>query len=335
MYNRSAKRIAPINERGGLDMTGVAGEGFLPLALVSTDLREAVDGADVAVITAPITALEFYATALPPLLDDEQVVMLNPGHMGGGLFFAHRAREVTGVDVRNLCETATLTYAARMKSATEVGISNVASNVLFAALPATETDRLHEQVTRLYPDLVKAANVLQTGLEDLNAVEHPAQTLCNAGWLEHTRGDYYFYREGTTPAVARVIEAVDRERMALAEALGVPTRPFVESFHAYGYTSDAAAASGSVYKALQESEPNRYIKGPSSLDHRYLHEDVGWGLVPWIQLAEAAGVPVPTMRALTILASEVNDIDYLADGLTLERMGLGGLDRAGVHARVS
>ena len=66
--------------------------------------------------------------------------------------------------------------------------------------------------------------MLETGFQDLNAVEHPAQTVCNAGWLEHTEGDYYFYCEGTTPAVARVIEAVDRERLALAAAAGVPTR---------------------------------------------------------------------------------------------------------------
>ena len=334
LYNRSADRIAPIRERGGLEMTGVAGEGFVPLALVTDHLAEAIDGAPEIVIATPITALGFYARELPPLLDVDQAVMLNPGHMGGGLFFAHQAGDTAGVEVRNLCETATLTYAARMEGPAKVGIYNVASNLLFAALPASETDRLHARMARLFPSLTKASSVLHTGLQDLNAVEHPAQTVCNAGWLEHTKGDYYFYREGTTPAVARVIEAVDHERLALAEALGVPTRSFVEGFHAAGYTSDAAAATGRVYEALQASEPNRYIKGPTSLDHRYLHEDVGWGLAPWIHMAEAAGVPVPIMRALTALAGEMNDIDYLTEGLTLERMGLAGLDREGMRAHV-
>jgi opine dehydrogenase len=335
LYNRSAARIAPIQEQGGLELTGVAGEGLIPLALVTDDLQQAVEGASEIVITVPISGLAFYARELPPLLDGSQVVMLNPGHMGGGLFFGHEARRTTGVEVSNLCETLTLTYACRMQGPAAVGIFNVASNVLFAALPANRTDSLHERMVRLFPSLKKATNVLHTGLQDLNAVEHPAQTLCNAGWLEHTKGDYYFYYEGTTPAVARVIEAVDRERIALAEALEIPTRSFVESFHAIGYTSEAAARSGSVYQALQESEPNRYIKGPSSLDHRYIHEDVGWGLVPWIHLAEVVDVPVPTMRALTVLASEMNGVDYLKEGLTLERMGLAGANPAALRAYVN
>jgi len=57
--------------------------------------------------------------------------------------------------------------------------------------------------------------------------------------------------------------------------------------------------------------------------------------VPWIHLARASGVPVPTMEALTHLASVVNEIDYLNEGLTLERMGLAGLDRDGMARYVN
>lgn len=334
LYNRTAARIVAIREGRGLKLTGVAGEGFVPLALITDDLEAAVHGAAEVVITVPISGLGFYAHRLPPLLAHDQVVMLNPGHMGGGLFFAHEARRATGVEVTNLCETATLTYTARMTGPAAVGIFNVASNLLFAALPASRTEELHTRMARLFPSLTIAGSVLETGLQDLNAVEHPAQALCNAGWLEHTKGDYYFYYEGTTPSVARVIEAVDRERLALAAALEVPTLSFVESFCAYGYTSERAAQTGSVYEAMQDSAPNRYIKGPPSLEHRYIHEDVGWGLVPWIHLAEVVGVPVPTMRALTVIASEMNGIDYLNEGLTLERMGLASFTPAELRTYV-
>jgi opine dehydrogenase len=331
LYNRTPERLAPIRERGGIELLGVAGEGFAELPVITTDLEEAVAGADVIVLCLPVSALIEYAPALAPLVGEDQVVFLNPGHMGGGLYF----RQATGGRHVHVCETATLTYACRMRDPATVAIFNVASNLLFAALPATETDELYERVAPLYPSIVKAENVLQLGLQDLNAVEHPPQTLMNAGWLEHTKGDYLFYIDGTTPAVARAIEAVDRERMALADAVGVPTRSFVDYFFAAGYTSERAAKTGSVYEALQDSEPNSTIKGPPSLDHRYLHEDVGWGLVPWIHLARAVGVPVPTMEALTHLASVVNEIDYLNEGLTLERMGLAGLDRDGMARYVN
>jgi opine dehydrogenase len=75
---------------------------------------------------------------------------------------------------------------------------------------------------------------------------------------------------------------------------------------------------------MRESAPNRWIRGPRSLDHRYLHEDVGWGLVPWSELGRALGVPTPVMDALITLGSALNDRDYRAEGLTLERLGLAG-----------
>jgi opine dehydrogenase len=64
------------------------------------------------------------------------------------------------------------------------------------------------------------------------------------------------------------------------------------------------------------------VKAPPSLDHRYLHEDVGWGLVPWTALATTAGVRTPTMDALIHLAGVANEVDYPSLGLNLDRMGL-------------
>jgi opine dehydrogenase len=112
-------------------------------------------------------------------------------------------------------------------------------------------------VAPLYPDVVQASNVLETGFMDINAVEHPPQIVCNAGWLEHTKGDYLFYYEGTTPSVGRVIDVLDGERMAVAEVVGVRTKPFAQVFHEMGYTTAHAAEVASAYVALQESAPNR------------------------------------------------------------------------------
>ena len=76
------------------------------------------------------------------------------------------------------------------------------------------------------------------------------------------------------------------------------------------------------------------IQSPPKLDHRYLHEDVGWGLVPWMHLAAAAGSPAPTITALTHLAGVINGIDYPREGLTLERMGLAGKTPGQIRAHV-
>jgi opine dehydrogenase len=170
--------------------------------------------------------------------------------------------------------------------------------------------------------VIRAANVLETGFANINAIMHPAGMLGNAGWIEKTGGDFYYYREGITPAIAAWIEAVDRERLEIVQRLGLSPLRFVEIFYQAGLTSEAARTSGSIYCAINESEPNRTIKSPKTLDHRYIKEDVGYGLVPMAEVGELVGINTPVIDALITLASVVSGTDYRKDGLTLEKMGL-------------
>lgn len=91
LYNRTPERLAPIQERGGIELLGVAGEGLAQLSLATTDFAEAVSGADVVVLCLPVSALTTYAPALAPLVAGDQVVFLNPGHMGGSLYLRRAA----------------------------------------------------------------------------------------------------------------------------------------------------------------------------------------------------------------------------------------------------
>ena len=129
------------------------------------------------------------------------------------------------------------------------------------------------------------------------------------------------------------MEAIDEERLALAERLQVAAVPFVELFHQLGFTTGSATSAG-THDAVHHSELIHPIQSPPTLDHRYLHEDVGWGLVPWMHLAAAAGCPTPTITALTHLASAINGVDYARAGLTLERMGLAGKTAEEIRAHV-
>jgi opine dehydrogenase len=110
----------------------------------------------------------------------------------------------------------------------------------------------------------------------------------------------------------------------VAKALDIPATPFIDVFFEAGLTSKAARDSGDISRACKESEPNKTIKSPPSLDHRYVHEDVGYGLVPIAALGRLAGVATPTIDALVHIAGLAVGIDYARDGLTLERLGLSG-----------
>jgi hypothetical protein len=104
-----------------------------------------------------------------------------------------------------------------MADATTVGVFQQSPATL-AAFPARQVDECYERVDALLPgQLRRGETVLDLDLMNINAVMHPAQMVCNASWIEATGGDFSIYHEGSGPAVARVIAAVDAERLAVAQ----------------------------------------------------------------------------------------------------------------------
>ena len=323
LHSRSEERLQPLREKGGIEARGVQ-EGFVPLEHLTTNVKEAIDGADLIMLVAPAAAREYYAQALAPLLTPDRPVFLNPGGTCGGLHFVHELRKAGYQSDVQTCETVTLTYVARKEGPATVGIYGYAKRRRCAAFPGRHAERLLSIVRPIYPEIIPASSVLETAFSNVNTIFHPPGMLMNAGWIEATEGDFRFYNEGITESVGRVVNAVDQERIAVARALGVPTMTFLELWHQAGLTTDEALASGSISRACHESGPNRTIKSPPSLDHRYIHEDVGYGLVPMAALGRLAGVTTPTIDGLIHLASIATGIPYQETGLTLEKMGLTG-----------
>ena len=132
--------------------------------------------------------------------------------------------------------------------------------------------------------------MLHTGLNNMGAIFHPALTLLNAGRIESTHGDYQFYIDGVTPSVARVLEVLDRERVTVAASLGIRAQTALE------WLKMAYDAEGEDLNEAIHNQPGYYgIKAPSTLNHRYIFEDVPMSLVPIAALGQRYGVSVRGM----------------------------------------
>jgi opine dehydrogenase len=323
LYSRSERTLRPILERGGIELVEGDQKNFARPALVTSSMDEAVADAELVMLAAPAVAHAELVAAAARSLRAGQIVFLNPGHTGGSL---HVASLLRALDRKiKICETVTLTYICRSIAPGAVEIYRRTTNLRCAAFPGKFTADLVREMARLYPSIVPAENVLETGLSNINAIMHPAGMIGNAARIQTGDGDFYFYRDGITPAIASVIDAVDGERLKIVERLGLSPLTFVELFYQAGLTTERARASGSVYEAIHESAPNRTIKSPTTLDHRYLHEDVAYGLVPISEMGRFVGVETRAIDGLITLASELNRIDYRRDGLTLEKMGIEGI----------
>lgn len=322
LFSRSESTIAKLARRGEIEVIeGGAKKSAAPY-FMSPHLPPVVQDVDLIVIATPAIGHEYLATSLAKYLADGQRILLNPGHTGGSLHFANLLRTLGCKADVQLCETVTLTYICRMPEPGKVEIYRRTTNLRCAAFPAKHTVDVVKEMQEIFPNIVPAANVLETGLSNINAIMHPAGMLGNTGWIEKSGGDFLWYYEGITPAIGKWIDAVDGERVAIIRALGLEPLRFVDIFHQAGLTTPAGRESGSAYQAIHESEPNMTIKSPPSLDHRYIREDIGYGLVPMTEIGKLLGIKTPVMDALITLASTALGVDFRVEGLTREKMGL-------------
>ena len=149
---------------------------------------------------------------------------------------------------------------------------------------------------------------------------HPAVSLCNVALIERTGGDFLFYEEGVTDGVGRVIEAVDTERLAIADALGVSVLRDPELGIAQGYQAVNNYSTG-----YSQAPGFKGIKAQSQLDYRYFNEDAGFGWCVLTDLARQIGVDTLNMDAVLRMSSIVTGRDYETErARTMESLGLAG-----------
>ena len=255
-----------------------------------------------------------------------QILLAAPGHTV--LLIPNLLRQHGRGDIA-FCDTATLPYIVRKSGPASMRVTQAARYLVFAAFPAQRTAELADLIRPVYPTIQPGANLLETVFPYTNAIHHPPATLCNVGRIEATKGDYYHYYDGISPSVGRLIDALDRERLAIAAALNVHAFRFVEQFYRNGYTTEAARDSGLAYEAFHQSEPDRWIRraGDASTiasSTRIFRS----GSCRCRSSDTLPAVPTPTIDRMIHLACVTTGKDFRAQGLTLERLGLAGIDAA-------
>jgi opine dehydrogenase len=176
----------------------------------------------------------------------------------------------------------------------------------------------------LFPQAVAAPNALCTGMTNANAMLHVANCVANAARIESGQA-YRFYAEGVTPAVARLYQAINQERVAVAAALGASVPSLEDWFERVYGVRGASLVETCRQLTYNPDGPYQVTGTPSSLDHKFITEDVPTGLVPMSALGTAAGMPTPAIDALIGVVRDMTGRDFAAEGRTLRRLGLDGM----------
>ena len=303
--------IAKIAEQGGIHAEGDI-SGFAAIAWSGHDIDDALRDAELIYVVGPAYSTEPFGKAVAGKLKEGQTVVVTPSSCGGALAFKRAAGLAVDDASIRVAETSTLHYAVRLTEPGKVHVFlKLKAGNLLAALPGKHTGDILQLIADVYPSMEPAQSVLQTSLQNANPIIHPAVTLSNAARIEMTGGDFLFYEEGVSDSVGRLIEALDNE-------MGITILPDPVMGMRQGYMLEANYGNG-----YRKAPGFLGIGAQPQLDHRYLNEDVGYGLVFMSKLGQQIGVATPGIDAIINVATIVMARDYRAEALrTPESLGI-------------
>jgi len=306
---------AALRER--INLKDAMGMREIRIAKACADLGEVLRGAELVFMPDPAFTQLDNARRLAPHLEERQVVFLAPGTFGAC---------VMGRALRARCaiaETGTLPWLTRRHGPDTAAITARATRLPTGVFPARLHDDAFAILQRVFPAVEPVEDALSAALMNAGPIIHPPLLFMNAGPLEHfERWD--IHKEGTQPAIRRVTDALDAERIAARVALGysAPHFPLADHYRADG---EEWMYGRRVHQKLTDS--GDWKERIVLAEHRYMREDVEMGLAFLVSVCDWADVACPVARGLLALGSAVLGRDLRKGERTLEALGFAELSR--------
>lgn len=322
LWKRNQSDFQPVLASQALNLKDYQGTRKVKLGLTSTDLAAVVKDATVLIIPLPATAQASVASQLAPYLQDGQIILLTPGTFGS--YLMSKKLQEAGCRAQVIfAETGTLPYLARKHGPDTIAITARATRLPTGVFPSRHSSNVFPILQEIFPAVEPLQDALDAALMNAGPIIHPPLILLNAGPLEYfERWD--IHNEGTQPAVRRVHDALDRERIAVREALdyGAPHFPLADHYNPDG---EEWMYGNAAHERLVDSTDWREKIDLQS--HRYMREDIACGLAFLVSVAQWAGMKAPVATSLLTIASVIVGKDLRASGRTLENLNLARLSK--------
>lgn len=308
--------IKAIQKAGGIHCSGLINE-FVPIERATTNLQQAMAESKYIVIALPSYAHEAMFMELIAFVNPGQTIITLAANFASLILLKLLARtnKTAGIDI---IDVASLPYVCRADNAGSVEIIAVKNKLAVASIPSTAIKKQLHALSLLFPcKIIPYQDVLSLGMNITNGVIHPVIALLNAGRIDKEKQSFYFYRDGATREVANVVEKLDAERLHIGKCLGLEMYSFLELNAQYYDTMHT-----SIYQFYRESAIHNTLKSPTSLQQRFISEDVAGSLVSWYCLGRRAQIEPIIIGNLITLASLLNNNNYMCTGTNLERLNL-------------
>lgn len=305
---RFQKRFDAIEEAGGILLRGKE-RGFAKVHKVTTDPKEAVENADLIIISVVAQRHEEIARRIAPFVRDGQHILISPGNLGSFVFRKVFEECSVSADI-TLSELEGNLFPARLTGAAEATVGMPFRAKSFAALPASDNQKVIDAYAGCI-EMQPCENVFDCAINSNNFVTHLGATLLSACLIDQKGEAFNLFMDGLTPSSILLAEVASAERRAIIEKMG------------YTEHSDPMVHMNRLLDPENNPQLDVFLTldGPYEVQHRYLTEDALCAGAFAVSVARRLGVPVPLLEALVVMSGKLNHLDYMEIGRTLENLG--------------
>lgn len=304
----------------GLDRLQAAGAVETECAPGIAGSAEALcQGAEVILLALPLNGHRAAMEAIAPHLEARHTVLISSHGAFGALYLsALLARRGLAVPIVAMGTT----VLTGRRNGDHVQVNTVRQRIDICVVPEGRTEDGRAVCEALFGErFVLRDGLIAITLSNLNPQNHMGIALANMARMEH--GETWNQGANVTPNVGRLLEALDAERLEIAQAFGCETRTIFEHFHLSFHVPEGPVAEMN----RQMAEAGRGGTGPATADSRYVTEDVPFGLVTTVRLARRAGREAPLHEAGVRIFSAMYGRDFAAENDLLDGLGFDRLSR--------
>lgn len=283
---------------------------------ITRDIAE-VCGNEVVIIYIQTNFHEQLIERLAPFLQDDQIILINPGYLSTAYILKHCGnKKIIVAEAQSSFIDGRIMEPGLFK----VGFRNVRNPI--GIYPTSRREEAIKKLDQLGERFVYLNSVVEAALHNPNLIVHTVGAVMSIPRIEYSKGEFCMYHEAYTranPSTWRILEKLDGEKMDVLEKLGFERVPYVDACK-YRNSLDDNKDAKEVF--LDYAEMPTRAKGPTKVDSRYISEDVPQGLVMLEALGKYLDVKTPICTALIEIASAALGRSMRAEGRTPEKLGV-------------
>lgn len=315
LWNRSKSTITKLMKTHRINCQGVI-NGAVEVNLVTDNLEKAIEESDVILITSPANSHKELAKQIAENIKKETLIVLNPGRTFGALEFKNTYEKYDKDFKQTIAETQTIIYTCRKIDESSVNIISLKFDVLISTFDASINKDIILRLPKcIRPYFSPADSMIETSIGNVGMILHCAPLLLNTGWTEGEDKTYKYYYDGITPSIGKLLEKIDKERVMVSKKLGLEVETTTDwlkrTYNVQGKD---------LYECIQNNEAYKTIDAPSSLEHRYIFEDIPCGLVPLEAIGKRLGLEMKNTGLIIDLASSLLNVNFRQKGRNLNNL---------------